>query len=335
MREPVTSEPAPTDLSFHDAEIADALAMRGAAQLQNSVQIGDVVPYFQNGVGVIQWTVVDVESALDRVEVLLDRNGLSVLPEDSANVPSDAASEVKAGAAARRKLDGDQQWVLVYVDASRETIAQVLNELSQEPIFTQAKLQPPVDAPDEGEVGLSEAPSETAEGISDTKSLAADQVLVNDALVVSQNYSRARQQSTALPNADEQLRQNATAKDALNVGRAAMPKSARAMSHTLHDFAVPAGESPADAMLAQNIIAPAFRKQRGATILQMNPLVDELENNTIVLEQRAFIDRKLSEKAKTSPVPDRAEEEKLLENLVEPSVRLLLVLQPPAADRRP
>jgi len=116
----------------------------------NTFEVGSIVPYLNtsgpNGVAVMEvLTVLDVEPAADRVQVLLTRNGFATVQEERAS-----------GAESRRvkTTPGSSELVTVLVDAPGDRLAQALTELEQEPYVEQVRLMPPLDlpAPEEDEV---------------------------------------------------------------------------------------------------------------------------------------------------------------------------------------
>jgi anti-sigma factor RsiW len=110
----------------------------------NTFEVGSIVPYLNtsgpNGVAVMEvLTVLDVEPAADRVQVLLTRNGFATVQDERA-----------AGAETPRRVKttpGSSELVTVLVDAPGDRLAQALTELEQEPYVEQFRLMPPLDLP--------------------------------------------------------------------------------------------------------------------------------------------------------------------------------------------
>lgn len=110
----------------------------------NTFEVGSIVPYLNtsgpNGVAVMEvLTVLDVEPAADRVQVLLTRNGF-------ATVQGEPASEAEAPRRVKT-TPGSSELVTVLVDAPGDRLARALTELEQEPYVEQVRLMPPLDLP--------------------------------------------------------------------------------------------------------------------------------------------------------------------------------------------
>lgn len=109
----------------------------------NTFEVGSIVPYLNtsgpNGVAVMEvLTVLDVEPAADRVQVLLTRNGFATVQDESA--PGGEARRVKT-------TPGSSELVTVLVDAPGDRLARALTELEQEPYVEQVRLMPPLEMP--------------------------------------------------------------------------------------------------------------------------------------------------------------------------------------------
>jgi len=321
---------------------------------RDSVRIGDVLPYVERdgqGVAVVELTVVDIEAAGDRLAVLLGRHGLDVLPEAPADEANDAVAGEKQLARKSPRFqqrngkpgDGEQQLLTIYVDASRDTIAQVMDEMVREQLFSRARLQPPVDGPELA--NLAATPSESAaastESVQEQQAEGLEeQLLVNDAVEVVANYSRARNMSQQ-PEAKEALRRGAMPQDGQNTDQQRLsgnsPKPAgRMMKHRVENNAV-VDDSPADAtatlgLRTQNV--GVARKQNAAVALQLDAGSGEVQNNSVAVAQRKMNGSKrvVADKMKAAaepakpdlqlnPLHDFAEQAPL------ETIRLLFVLQ--------
>ncbi|MBX3451685.1 MAG: hypothetical protein KF777_19140 [Planctomycetaceae bacterium] len=110
----------------------------------NTFEVGSIVPYLNtsgpNGVAVMEvLTVLDVEPAADRVQVLLTRNGFATVQDERA-----------AGAETPRRVKttpGSSELVTVLVDAPGDRLARALTELEKEPYVEQVRLMPPLEMP--------------------------------------------------------------------------------------------------------------------------------------------------------------------------------------------
>lgn len=201
------SQPAQGDAALQQA--ADDYSARLFAEEKEEIQpkdqlrIGDVLTVFEHMDGVVfvvELAVVDMNEAGGQLELLLAKNGLNILPEGVADrsmvadgTAADKREAKESGKDAAASYDASPL-KLMYVTAPRVTIAQVLDELGRQQVVAQARLQPPVPA----------APMEDMEKLAERVEEVADQpvtpeqsqeaALLNEAVVVGQNYSYSQQQ---------------------------------------------------------------------------------------------------------------------------------------------
>jgi hypothetical protein len=131
-------------------------------------------------------TVVDIEEAGGRLAVLLSSNGLQVIPKDGESPETNGvvSKTEKRSAGERKSRDpaDSHRLTLVYVDAPRETIAQVLDEMVQQHLFSRATLKPPVPAS-----SIASAEASNGEGQEHDRQLALKNV--EQAVEVGRNYA--------------------------------------------------------------------------------------------------------------------------------------------------
>lgn len=109
----------------------------------NTFEVGSIVPYLNtsgpNGVAVMEvLTVLDVEPAADRVQVLLTRNGFATVQDESA---------LEGRSQRVKTTPGSSELVTVLVDAPGDRLARALTELEKEPYVEQVRLMPPLEMP--------------------------------------------------------------------------------------------------------------------------------------------------------------------------------------------
>lgn len=175
----------------------------------DKVRIGDSLTVFERTSGVVavvELTVIDINGAGGQLELLLAKSGLNVLPEgDGKDVKLDKEAKQAAPQDAAEP-DGSPQLRAIYVTAPRATISLVLDELGRQGVISEARLQPPVDAPLAMSSGLEEKSDKNSDSITDQPAAVeqAEQALVNEAVVVGQNfvgqnYRQARRSEGASP----------------------------------------------------------------------------------------------------------------------------------------
>ena len=120
----------------------------GQLALNNSVQIGDVVPYFSQGpndVALMEvMTVLDVEPAANRLQVLLAKN--SITSWDATDSTSTVEKEGVSPAIPKKSQAG---LVMVYVDAPGDRLAAALQDFEAESHVVRLRLKPPITLPEE------------------------------------------------------------------------------------------------------------------------------------------------------------------------------------------
>jgi hypothetical protein len=347
---------APAGMSAAALQLNNA---NGVAANTAQIQIGDMLEIaakLSDGVAVVELTVVDIEEAGGQLEVLLTSNGLQVIPKDGESQDADRAEAVSDKRNAARKSRGAadaHHLTLMYVDAPRETIAQVLDEMVQQHLFSRATLKPPVPASSIASIEGTDGTVPEQEQLNASKN--GDQVLVEQAVETGRNYAaqqvpeaknalqeqsagrrNTRQQgvsnSFGRRQADRQLR-GIDGKEA-KPGAGWLPKAAAERL---------AENQPADALAAVSESPQwAYRAQQNNSVVMMDldTKTGLVANNSVIARQPATYAASQA-KAKKSSAGEKSkadaetfgakntEREPLSEDetLPAPSVRVLFVLQ--------
>jgi negative regulator of sigma E activity len=115
---------------------------------QSGIRIGEVVPYLQvsgDRTAVIEVTVVDVNRAVGRLEVLLERKLVQPLtnePRQQGLLKKGAGKLLSLGPSADKKAK--TELIAVYVESTQAQLAQVMSELDRETQSLHVSLRPPV-----------------------------------------------------------------------------------------------------------------------------------------------------------------------------------------------
>jgi len=121
-------------------------------KLRDAFRIGQVVPYLEvgeNRTAVVEVTVVDVRKAVGRFEVLLAKESVLPVPDESK---FGKRRDNKAGGKAlpplksrdRLKRDSPRELVAVYVESTPEQLAAVMKELGKQTDSVHLALKPPI-----------------------------------------------------------------------------------------------------------------------------------------------------------------------------------------------
>lgn len=122
---------------------------------QSGIRIGDVVPYLQlseDRTAVIEVTVVDVNHAVGRLEVLLEHKLVTPLtkspPRKKGLLKKSGAKSklltMKSVAMDDKSRTGRSELIAVYVESTQAQLAQVMRELDKETQSLHVSLRPPV-----------------------------------------------------------------------------------------------------------------------------------------------------------------------------------------------
>ncbi len=315
---------------------------------RDSDWLGGVVTYFEpatNNVPVLEFTVMDVDDIGGQLEVLLLNNGLEVI--------SDGRETMEAGKPgfAGKKMSTSQDanhLKTVYVDAPRDKIAQVLDTMVQQKLFSQARLQPPVEASlallaDESK------PSEPADTESKRDAPLVPEPVVEEALGVTQNYAARNYGNVGVEELEKTRRSPISAKEHQSRSRTENFRKDR-FNRVAKDPAGKTGDFDAPASAAAPQMAGRGQK---AVVMDLNSDTGVISNGFIAQQSASAPaaaalkqNLKRQEKMKSAPAPQPAEdraadkdgERSLAEGTApaaEPMIRVLLVLRKAESTEAP
>lgn len=318
------------------------------------VQVGDMLEIasgMSDGVvAVVVLTVVDVEEVGGQFEVLLSNNGLQVIPKDGETPDAngdESNKENRAPVAKKPRENSDSHHLtLVYVDAPRDAMKKVLEEMVQQHLFSRATLKPPVPA----------SSIATVEGI-DRENKEQEQQLalknVEQAVEVGRNYAVQN-----VPEAQDRLgkqiagRLGERRQAASNFSRSRqMEQSLRKMddgkakteANAKRSVNEAAEDQPANALAA--LVSPRSQTNHSVVLMELDTKTGLVANNSAVARQalssaksqleakKGSTEELARPAAETRPDDNSADGDSDLveETPVPQSVRVLFVLQQAAS----
>ena len=195
--------------------------MGAVAVNPKNIRIGDMLPYFEknsDGVSVVELIVVDKEQVADQLHLICERNQFSVIPEDAVPASGDQSGDRKAKLATvasepvkteiAQKLSGGRgsDVVLIYLQASSDNMAQLLEDLDQHTnLYVDARVQPPVDRLPVEYQELSEEFALEQAGV-DTEGVIEEretELAKSEANAILKNYSYQQRQLEEADNRDK------------------------------------------------------------------------------------------------------------------------------------
>lgn len=301
----------------------------------STVRIGDLVPYLvqnENGVAVMELTVVDIHHTADQIEILLDRFQTSVLRETEA---FPAQKDQKA------EMSKPQEMITLYIEAPGKDMADLLREMAERDMVLAAQLQPPV------ELSSSLIAQETTEDIGARVTDSGDEQLVKQEAVDATNrYLAQRHQTSQYWGFSQDFAQNPLEKETVPAARpAALPALARSMQVAEQNPSEPtlverneSDEQPANALAATTAETQsyAFTRRRGMVAVQntvklaqeTDPGVADSPNKDRSLDG---VDSKLGDsknlRQKAASLAGPSDTPMLADEISSPTVRVLFVLQ--------
>lgn len=327
-------------------ELGDEEAAADSEVVRDLVHIGDMLPYLErtsDGVAVVELTVVDIQEAGGQFEVLLSGHGLQVIGQDQAALTeADRADSKRDASKKSRGTAQSPQMVTVYVDAPRETIAEVLDEMVQQHLVSRAKLQPPVDSQLMAAEGGGNAVLKEQLERGELKNV--EQSVVDKAVGASQNYAAARQLTDAHYFSESKEGQQTSRKAKGEQNRSREQQQVLRRSDRRAGKLDQGWIAGKDADAKQSVSGPegVHRLQNNAVVLKLDPetlqAVSDLSRqaakpaaipaeNKKGSQEKAKADGESRAVDKTSNAAERLAESESDEAPLEPTVRVLFVLQ--------